>query len=129
MIYSLHNSDGKILYYVNYPDGVDPLAAIAGEVSGVVNGKWDAGLFYVQSGDVVPRPAITINQSAGGVTVSPCPVGAIVTVMDAETDVVFGEAEGAGDPLDIELPDAGEYIVKVEAIFPWLAPAALRVTV
>jgi hypothetical protein len=130
MNYSVYNAHGRIIRIITFPPGVDP-SMTAGAGNGFVEGLFDSARYYVSGGVAVLRPeiSVTIRADGAGVIADPCPVGAVVTVIDAETEVVFGEVEGDGGTLEIELPDAGEYIVKVSAPFPWIASEPLRVTV
>jgi hypothetical protein len=101
--------------HVPLPAGVD--IAEAGKLMRV-DGEWTAR-------PEIAAPVVT----AGAVSLSPCPDGVVAYVSDTETGVRFGEVAAADDALLIELPDPGEYTVEFTAPEPWLAPAAIRVTV
>jgi hypothetical protein len=78
---------------------------------------------YIAGGVLVPRPRPPVPvEISGGWRLAACPAGTQVLIHDlAGREVIFQGIVGAdGEDFDFVLPDAGQYMVEVDAPLPFV---------
>lgn len=85
----------------------------------------------IVAGVITPRPQSgVVSMITGGCLVADCPAGSWITVFDLSGGEQMGRIEwdSVPHPVEILMPDAGEYRIEVDGPLPFL-PNAVKVVI